>query len=138
MTKLCIVESCEAKSRSRKMCPKHYQRWAKHGDPNVRLTSTPPIHRGADHYKWRGRDVGYHTMHKRVTAERGRAKEFRCGCGAPASDWAYDHTDPAELTDLVNGYVLPYSTDVARYKPMCRSCHRALDLGGESIATSQR
>ena len=43
-------------------------------------------------------------------------------CGAPAVDWSYDGTDPAERTDRGRGY--RYSLDPARYRPRCRSCHR--------------
>ena len=43
-------------------------------------------------------------------------------CGAPAVDWSYDGTDPAERIDPGRGY--RFSLDPARYRPRCRSCHR--------------
>jgi len=47
-----------------------------------------------------------------------------CRCSASANEWAYDHSDPAEL---VSPERRPYSLDQARYKPMCRRCHRRYD-----------
>jgi hypothetical protein len=67
--------------------------------------------------------VGYWACHERVKAGRGAASAHRCAeCGAPAADWSYDGTDPAERTDPGRGY--RYSLDPARYRPRCRSCHR--------------
>lgn len=35
MTKLCSIEDCSNKTVARGWCPKHYQRWQKHGSPNT-------------------------------------------------------------------------------------------------------
>ena len=34
----CVVKECEDKVLAHSMCSKHYQRWKKHGDPEVVLT----------------------------------------------------------------------------------------------------
>lgn len=56
----------------------------------------------------------YLRNHKRVYAERGRAKDLRCiDCEKPAQHWCHRHdTDP---------------TDVANYDPRCVPCHAVYD-----------
>ncbi|WOC12524.1 hypothetical protein MP11Mi_16120 [Gordonia sp. MP11Mi] len=80
--------------------------------------------------------VGYIAAHERVHSDRGRAAEHPCAaiaCGNMAAQWAYDHSDPDELSDAHHG---PFSLDVGRYRPLCHSCHtsadhaRQLHLGG--------
>jgi len=46
-------------------------------------------------------------------------------CGAAADHWAYDHTDPNERRDDRGR---PYSTDLDRYRPLCKTCHRRFDV----------
>ena len=36
--KQCTVDQCPNKALRRGYCPKHYQRWRRHGDPNIVLT----------------------------------------------------------------------------------------------------
>jgi hypothetical protein len=48
-------------------------------------------------------------------------------CGRPASDWAYDHSDPDELVTTVRGALCRYSLDSDKYLPLCRPCHRRFD-----------
>jgi HNH endonuclease len=36
----CPIDGCENDRASRRYCPKHYQRWKKHGDPSVVLAHT--------------------------------------------------------------------------------------------------
>ncbi len=81
------------------------------------------------HPSWRGDDVGYQGAHIRVYRRRGLASAHVCGCGAPAADWAYDHTDPNEKMgpDRAGGSELTYSADPDHYLALCRPCHRALD-----------
>ena len=38
-------------------------------------------------------------------------------CGGPATRWSYDGLDPDEQRDRHTG--LSYSTDMARYQPLC-------------------
>lgn len=72
--------------------------------------------------------TGYETAHSRIRRTRGRAAECVCiACGEQAKDWAYNHNepDPRAVTDH-KGRV--YSDDPSFYVPMCRPCHRALDV----------
>lgn len=95
---VCTVDDCEAPHMARGWCTMHYHRWYTHGDHlavTTLRTNTPT----------------YRTVHARLVAARGKASSYACvECGGPASDWAFD-----EPTG--------YSTDLARYRPMCRSCH---------------
>ncbi len=69
--------------------------------------------------------VKYSRAHQRVRAARGSARAQEClHCGGTAEHWAYDHTDPDELT-ADEGH--PYSLDVSRYSPLCVPCHRLYD-----------
>lgn len=75
----------------------------------------------------------YEAAHFRVAYFRGKATDQQCAfCGKRATDWAYDHTDPAELprrTDPALGKLHgPYSVDLNRYIPLCKSCHKLFDL----------
>lgn len=70
----------------------------------------------------------YLGAHYRVHAERGRASEHTCPCGAPAAQWAYDHADPEELTEArINQggrrRVMRYSAKPEHYVAMCVPCH---------------
>lgn len=70
---------------------------------------------------------GYAGLHRRLERQRGHASEFSCDeCGDPAQEWAYDHSDPDEITDDPDGR--PYSLDFERYRPLCVSCHRRSDM----------
>ncbi len=109
------MPQCGNAAGTRGMCPTHYQRWrasdARFDDP----TYTPR---------------GYGGVHLRLRRERGGASQFPCtayGCDQPAADWAYMRTDPAEKYGERGGYVMPYSTDLSHYTPMCKVHHRILD-----------
>lgn len=65
------------------------------------------------------------SVHQKLARSRGKARGHTCGCGLPAYEWAYQHTDPNPLYSE-EGSV--YSLDPQNYAPMCRSCHRKLDL----------
>lgn len=105
----CAVRGCGAPHRARGWCRAHYRRWQRHGDP---LTDVP-IRRAAGSYS---------TARQRVAAARGRASEHACAaCGARASHWSYDGTDPHERRDPRGRR---YSLDPGRYQPSCRSCVR--------------
>lgn len=64
-------------------------------------------------------------VHTRLREERGRAAEYVCECGQPAVDWAYQYNGDPELYDPKGR---PYSEDIGCYAPMCRGCHRRLDV----------
>lgn len=73
--------------------------------------------------------VTYEAVHYRLLWDRGSASDNPCvKCGAQAEEWAYDHTDPDELTDPKGR---AYSLDQGRYFPLCISCHRVQDGRGE-------
>lgn len=77
-----------------------------------------------------GADITYRTAHWRLVRFRGPASDHTCECGCAAFEWAYQGGDPNELVSP-RGHT--YSTDMNRYKPMCRSCHRKMD-GYEQLA----
>lgn len=109
----CTVPGCGRAQHADGYCKPHRRRWRRHGDPRADV----PIS-----YRTSLR-VAYSTVHDRLRARHGPANEHGCDrCGAPAAYWSYDHGDPDELTDPATGRV--YSTDPARYRPLCRSCHR--------------
>lgn len=76
----------------------------------------------------------YFTIHKRARYRRGPASDHQCEapwCTAQAAQWAYLHTDPAELTEtLVSRGVertVYYSTDINRMAALCMRDHVLLD-----------
>jgi hypothetical protein len=74
---------------------------------------------------WRGDEVNYPGIHERLKALRGSATAYVCEhCDSDARDWAYDHTDPDQKFDPDNG---PFSLDLTKYMPLCKSCHRRVD-----------
>lgn len=69
----------------------------------------------------------YAAAHDRLRRDRGAADTHLCAapsCTNRAAQWAYDHTDPHELTDDTGR---PYSLDTARYRPLCPGCHTRAD-----------
>jgi hypothetical protein len=117
----CTIDGCERPQAARGWCDAHYRRWrrgAPIGDASMRKVGS-------------GDDVGYNTAHRRVAEAKGRAAEHDCvWCGKRADEWAYDHTDPNPRfvpDDAPRGPGMPYSLDPARYQPMCKFCHKALD-----------
>lgn len=77
--------------------------------------------------------VGYTGAHQRVRAARGAASEHACACGAVAEEWAYDHADPDEVTEVatrarMTGKTLAYSLDPNHYAAMCHGCHVRFDI----------
>lgn len=68
----------------------------------------------------------YRALHTRIATERGKASNYACAdCGEPAHEWAYDHSDPDEVT--TDGRHQPYSYDINHYQPRCKPCHRRQD-----------
>lgn len=81
--------------------------------------------RGPQSRRW-AETVEYAAAHRRVRLLRGRAAEYRCEhCGEQAEQWAYDHLDPEPL---IGKNLAPYSLDVSRYIPLCRTCHKRFDM----------
>lgn len=120
--KLCSVEGCPETYAARDLCHTHYARWSCTGDPGpADIIGQPP--------GWIGDAAGYKAVHKRLNRQRGLATERTCQhCHGPAAEWAYDHQDPNERTDP-DHQGCRYSVDLARYFPLCISCHRRFDLG---------
>lgn len=97
------------------------------------LACRTKAYRGEGNPKWRGDRIGYAAAHDRVKAIHGSASTHSCRhCTGPAAHWAYDHTDPSEKHDPDEG---TYSTDPARYMPLCASCHRRFDNAHRRNAT---
>jgi len=117
----CSVEDCRAEARKRGWCLKHYMRWRRHGDP-TKVGDT----KGPANGRWKGDAAKYTAIHHRLYRYRGAAADHPCQhCDQSAEDWAYDRTDPNELVDQETGF--PYSTDPARYMPLCKPCHYRFD-----------
>lgn len=76
------------------------------------------------------RSTTYRAVHQRLTRQRGKASGHTCPCGAPAEQWAYNHTDPAPLSQEWNGKTVTYSADLDRYDALCRGCHVRRDGNG--------
>lgn len=66
----------------------------------------------------------YIAAHAAVKRRRGAAKYHACcWCGLTASDWSYTWDCPDEQSSRK----LVWSNDPARYRALCRRCHRAYD-----------
>jgi hypothetical protein len=80
--------------------------------------------------------VQYVAAHNRVRRLWGKADQYPCiQCGTSAQQWSYDGTDPGELKghdpysqQRVGGLPMRYSLWPEFYRPLCRSCHKRLDL----------
>jgi len=121
----CRIDDCEKLVYRSELCPMHYNRWRRHGDP----LGKGPMARGngPDHPRWKGDEAGYAAIHLRLTAQRGKVSDYLCDqCGVPARDWAYTNDDPDGKLDPRSGCY--YSTDPERYVPMCVPCHKRFDL----------
>ena len=115
----CEIPGCGRPHRARGYCGAHYVRMTRDGHPQADL----PVEVKT------GGGIGYWACHERVKAQRGPASAQPCAeCGAAATDWSYDGTDPDERTDPTRGY--RYSLDPARYRARCRSCHRRATVAG--------
>ena len=79
----------------------------------------------------------YNAAHRTVKYLWGKASQFLCiKCGKQAQDWAYDGKDPTELFAYDPGaehregvQPMRFSIWPEFYAPMCRSCHKKMDLG---------
>lgn len=114
----CSVEGCDGPHAGRGLCDKHLQRLRSTGDPLTPLPERGPT--------WTGDNATYNAVHLRLRIARGPAANLPCAhCGGTADHWAYDHAEPNERRDEKGR---PYSTDLARYLPLCKTCHRRFDV----------
>lgn len=125
---VCVVEDCVNPQEARGWCNTHYLRWRRCG-----TTAEVPRPSLSDHHNWGGDDVKCAAVHARLRRTFGPASDYTCGCGEPAVDWAYDHGCPNERIEIMTKtggrqVSVPFSTDLDRYEPMCRTCHRRFDL----------
>lgn len=73
---------------------------------------------------------GYRAVHDLLRRRYGSARHHACAwCGRTADQWAYQHTDPAEIHD---GRL--WSVNESHYRPMCRKCHQRLDSHFRAVA----
>jgi hypothetical protein len=120
----CSVPGCARPHFGQGYCKTHNYRFRENGDPL--RTRRPGAKPGERNHQWLGDAVEYAAVHRRLQVDRGPATEHPCiDCGGAASDWAYQHSDPAERRCPTTG--LLYTTDLQHYAPMCRSCHLRLD-----------
>lgn len=113
----CSVNGCENAAEGRGLCDKHLQRERKTGSATTPLPEHGPT--------WTGNEATYGAVHLRLRERRGRASTHQCAkCGVQAEQWAYDHSDPSPK---FNERDQPYSTDLTRYLPLCKVCHRRMD-----------
>ncbi len=117
----CVVEEClRADIEGQGLCNLHYKRLRRTGSTTARERA-----KGAESPYWVGDRAGYRAVHGRLLRLRGRASQFECvDCGGRGEDWSYDHTDPNPGFDHRG---CPYSTDLSRYQPRCKSCHANFD-----------
>lgn len=113
----CEVSGCDRTRHGRRFCQVHYKRYKKYGDP------------GSAEILTRGGSDSYVAIHDRLRRERGSASSYDCEhCGQPATDWAYDHDDPYERSNIHRGRIAQYSIDINHYLPLCRQCHTRFDI----------
>lgn len=114
----CSIQGCGRVAKSRGWCPAHYMRWRKYGDTGSAELKT-----------WHQVSDDIRNMHDRLRRARGKASTYVCSCGKQAMDWAYNHGDPApKLSKDKRGTWMWWSSDPDMYVPMCRRCHKNLDV----------
>lgn len=112
----CSVEGCGRPHKGKGFCEAHLRRWRHHGS--------------TDRIVAKFQFVTYEATHQRVSALWGSASQYRCiKCGNPAREWAYDGTDPGQLTGPIRRMsgLYYYSQWPEFYMPMCIRCHRVMD-----------
>ena len=161
-----VVENdvkCGKKQYCRGMCPKHYHRWRRYGDPLLLKQKRTCSFDGCEnkhcargfcsgHYQQRKRGeelkplvgdpntpVGYNGAHWRVDKAKGKASAQDCvDCGQQAEHWSYNHKDPNELSEqkpFREGVYgdVTYSIHPDYYEPRCVPCHHAFDLNRKGV-----
>lgn len=129
----CTAEGCNDDARAAGLCENCYKRHRRNGTTDYTV-KVQYDRRGDKNPKWRGADAGYSAAHRRVAAAKGSAAGLVCACGAPTTDWAYDNLDPDERWGQNGPCVCAYSLDIEHYVPMCRRCHKRMDVARRQAA----
>jgi hypothetical protein len=87
--KICSVEGCERKHRSKGFCNMHYQRFLNHGDPLI--VHQHPVGCKVDGCEKKHKSNGYCSMHVSRIQRRGTLELTREKRGA-ALQWIIDHS----------------------------------------------
>lgn len=119
----CSVQGCDRPGRyiGTGWCQTHYHRYWRTGSLDLQP-------------KEQRTDLTYFGAHGRVKQVFGSATKYKCVlCGADASEWAYDGTDPSERAGEANGYPVVFSVWPEFYMPLCHPCHRAKDAGARAV-----
>jgi hypothetical protein len=160
--KTCKIIGCTSPAYLREWCTLHYQRWQRHGDPEIivvaenkgRTCSVAECEISAymrtwcrKHYRrWlkhgdletnlrRGDNITYGGAHLRVRAVRGSATEQRCvDCGGQATEWSLEHVASIRLVGNNMGRSAEFSPDPMDYSARCHPCHMNYDQA-ESVMT---
>lgn len=120
MHETCTLSDCDKPHDAQGLCRMHYYRLTYRGS-----LDQPARPEAAASPKWIGDDAGYRAVHTRLRKMLGRAASYGCtDCHRQAEDWSYDHTDSDERHDERG---CPFSTDLSRYQPRCKSCHSIFD-----------
>jgi hypothetical protein len=112
----CTVPRCGRPHHGRGLCRPHWERFHRGGDVHAEIRDPAAA-------------PGYCATRQRLVTVRGPAAAQPCAaCDREAQVWSYDGTDPDERTDPARAH--RYSLDPARYRPLCRSCHRRATARG--------
>lgn len=136
MENTCRIDGCQrpvhqGRGFRRTVCAGHHDR-------KFRLGSYREDEPLRDVGSWFSEDPTYQTIHKRLYAKRGAARDHICTeCGNQAQTWAYNHCSENERTELrsINGRSVQvvYSVDLDAYDPMCRPCHGKRDYSFNQV-----
>lgn len=125
--KICTIDGCYSAHNARGLCNAHYARMKRHGSVDKRPRRDQ---RGSANPNYVGDRAAYTTVHSRLRSQRGPASRNPCKeCGSQAEDWAYMYGCPNEKPSELG----PYSTDLSRYEPMCRPCHKIFDFNAGRV-----
>lgn len=127
--KECITEGCSARAyRVDGLCRNCSVRLMKNGSVERHVGSLHPIWREFD-------SVSYRTVHQRIRARRGFAKDRKCvDCGGRAAHWSYNNRSPVEREGANEGRAVRYSPLLCDYEPRCVSCHKQFDLAARRFS----
>lgn len=139
---MCYMLNCNKKVHAKNLCTVHYQKHhrgtllfdliGKECECGTSISRRRAI--GGEYLclecatRKRGKSVTYRTVHQQLTRYRGKASSHvcACGCGRAAAEWAMNPGAGTEQ-EYRNGRWYDYTLDLDEYRPMHRSCHRAMD-----------